>query len=393
MAGRQTVEAQCRRNNMNRNVTETGSYSARNFWSAARGNYIISGGSEEKRSMVLCDELCHEMSSGNLPTIVLTTSDGAEREMISRMRRGEAGGSLYVTSRNYRNYLFFNGWGSSEISRFLTKAAAMMGYEARNLPIYIQSFTHILSRYYTPGLASMMALATYDDDQIARIGEEAGATSMEVAHIRNYSEEGHLFRHMLTQLETVFSPLATEGSGYNLATGSLKPGETYLINIRSHYQALINFYFSEELRLALDRSGTAHIVFADLPFLEGDGLRELITEQKLRGAEIGISVQNAAVLPGDSIDNFNSMLLLLDGGMADGDLYKLLEPLGTYTHFEPVLSVQPTLFPRATFRRGRTWSVQTEPNRLRVRPADTRGFAAVLYGMRGSEILLVRNLR
>ena len=280
MAGRQTIEAQCRRLNHARNVSEVGSYTAQQFWPAARGSFIISGGSDIKRCKMLSDKLCYEMTYDSLPGFVLTASDELEMEMIQCVQEGKTAGELHVTSRRFPNYLFFQGWESSEIVRFFIKIATLLGYDSGRLPAYMQAFLTILKCYYPLSLSSMLALSEHDDGQIARWGEEAGADSLAIAHIQNYSEEGHLFRSLLGQLKSVFSPLSAEdpNCGYSLANETFNAGELYLINVRSHSQGLVNLYFAEELELALDRCGAGYLVVADLPLREDDKLQELLEE-------------------------------------------------------------------------------------------------------------------
>ena len=94
----------------------------------------------------------------------------------------------------------------------------------------------------------------------------------------------------------------------------------------------------------------------------------------------------------DEAAHFGTMIVLLDSAMRDGDLTELLRPLGTYTHYEPMLAVHapPVLMPLV---KAKAWQATPEPGRLRVRPQDVRGRAAVLFGASGSEIIIADSLR
>jgi hypothetical protein len=367
-------------------------YFAGQFWARARGNFLISGGTLPTRSLVICDKLCCELERGEKPTFLLTTSDLTEREMIRRITEGKTGGRLCVTSKRYPNYLFFNGWSESDIARFLVAAAAALHFENPMMPVYIAAFTHVLSRYYIPGLSSMCALAKHTDDEIAEIGESGGADPIKVGHLRSYAKEGQLFRLLLSQMENVFSPLAAAEpeKGYNLATNRSENDGLYLINVSSHSQALMNMYFAEELAIAMERE-RARIVLEGMSFAEDDKLYEVFVHLLECGTEFGISSLDPAALLGEKLRSFHSMAVLLEDGMPEGALRQLLEPLGTYTHYVAVLGdvAPPRLVPLI---HSKSWTIHPEPNYLRVMPHEARGFAAALYGMKDNEIYLVRNL-
>ena len=397
MAGRAAVAARARALNEKREVRYVSSRSAEQFWSAAYGSFLISGGTEGSRSRMLCGKLALELERGGLPTILLTSSAMTEEEMIRQVESGRTGGVLRVTSPRYPNYRFFRGWSGNDIARCLTAAAALLSFRSASLPVYIQAFAEILSLHYEPELSSMLALAAYDDEEIARIGERAGADLMTVNNIRNLPEDGRLFRTMLSQMKNAFAPLAAGESdeGYSLAGETTESGALYLINARSHVQSLMDLYFSEELSLVLGRE-TARIVLEGLDVNGENPLRKVLLREMTGGIEAGVSAAYASALLGEEATRrFGVRAVLLDGSHTDAALAGELQSLGTYTHYEVVPAAPPV--PRfsllAALFMGRSWTIVPEPNRPKVRPQDGRGCDAVLLGMSGSGIDIARRLQ
>ncbi len=391
MAGRAAMMAECRRLNQDRRVQVQSSCSAEEFWSFAQGTFVLAGGSQETRRRMLCEKLSREMELGTEPTFLLTTSWSTELEMIRRVRNGETGGRLCVTSSRYPNYLFFQGWSRQTISRFLMETASTLHYDVGSMPVYIEAFTRILSRHYEPNLSAMQALAEYSDDEIAEIGREDRVEESYLNHIRSCAVEGKNFRQMLEQMTDVFSPLAAEEpeAGYSLASVPAEAGQLYILDLSSHEQTLMNAYFAEELAVVLARR-SARVVLEDMPIEKGDRLEQVVGQQKSRGREISLSAENPALLPETLLRGFKALALLLDGTIPSGDMLCVLERLGTYTHHEAVLAVPPAM-PLTIKPRG--YVIHPEPGRLRVRPEDTSGFSAVLFGMSGNDIVLARSLR
>lgn len=392
MPGRRQVEAFCRNHNKERNVDTASRFSIREYWDTGRGNFLVTGGAEGLRCDMLCEKLCLEMRFGSIPTYVLTTSYLTEESLIDRMKRG-AEGRLVVTSRNYPNYRFFHGWSAAAIEDFLIRATNCLGMNSPGLPVYIHAFAHVLSLCYNLEMASLLALAEYDDESIARIGERAGADEVEIARIRRYTDEGDCFRRLLGQLKEAFSPLMADNpeNGYSLETVRPGCGEVYLLNIRSRSQRLLNLYFAEEFRYLSDRREKSRIVLDECPIYDDDGIVELINTQYESGTEIGVVAQNVARLTREGNIDFPLRVILLDRGVPDENVNGMLDLLGTYTHYEPVLGTAAPPGPLNLFA-GKNWTVQQEPGRLRVRPQDTTGYRAVLYWGSNRRILLAREL-
>lgn len=397
MAGKAAIVAKARALNAKREVRYAGSRSAAQFWEAAHGCFLISGGTERSRSRMLCEKLALELARGGMPTILLTTSAETEGEMIRRMGQMPADRTLRVTSSRYPTYLFFRGWDDNDIARFLTAAAVLLNYRGDNLPVYIQAFAEILSLYYEPDLSSMLALAAMDDEEIARIGEGAGASHMTVNNIRNLPNDGRLFRTMLRQVKSAFSPLAAPEpeDGYSLAGETAASGVLYLINARSHVQDLLDLYFAEELSMVLERQ-TARLVLEGLDVNAQNPLQKVLLREMTNGIETDVSAEYAADLLGNNAAaRFGVRVVLTDGAHTDEALAGELKSLGTYTHYEvvPAAPPAPPFSLMAALFMGKHYALNAIPNHPKVQPQDVRGCEAVLKGMSGDWIDIVRNMQ
>lgn len=392
MAGRWAVQRRCNQLNRERNVTSVGHYRFRQFWERSPGSFLITGGMERTRTHALCGKLCCEAERGSTPSLVLTTSGMLEREMIDHIQAGFPG-LLRVTSPDYRNYHFFYRWSPEDMIRFLVQSAQMLGYFREDVPIYARALIEILSRCYEPGLAALSVLSAHTDGEIAQIGRRSGAPVSAVEQITRRAEAGQLFRLTLHQISSVFSSLSTDGcdTKYNLSALDPAGDGIYLVNIRSRYPELMTSYFAIELQMALEQIHRVRLVFSDLDFRQDSPLSQVLRSAQMRGAEVGVSTQNASVLLGRNNENFPNRVILLNAGYADGDLEAVLRPLGTYTHYDTLLSggKPAKLF---SILSDEHWTLSAEPGRLRVRPLDVAGYCAVLCGGGNQEILLVSSV-
>lgn len=386
MAGKWTIERRCRELNRVRNVREAGSVSLRQFWEGAQGSFLITGGTERSRAQALTERLFLGMERRE-PACVLTESGVLEDLLISGI--GDRTGVLQVSSETYRNYHFFYGWDPVDIVRFLVQAASLTGCASPEMPVYIHGFIEILRRSFVPSLASLTALAAYDDGQIAQIGRQCGASPVSVDQVSHYAQAGVLFRMVLEETAAVFQPLTTRDcdTGCNLTALRLRSDGVYLVNIRSRFPELMHAYFAIELQRMLSRTYPPRLVLNEVPLTDADPLGKVFRTAAQGTGETGASLRNVGMLPGETESVFRTRLLLLDGGAADSELEAALRPLGTYTHYEPV----PGTGGRFPFGFGMEWNLSPEPGRLRVRPSDTAGCSAVLCG--GGEIILARSLR
>lgn len=393
MAGKWAVQRQRDQLNRERRVTTVGRYTFRQFWEHSTGSFLITGGMERTRIRGLCEKLCREAALCGGPSLVLTTSSMLERELVDRFQNKGFPGLLNVTSPAYRNYHFFYRWGPEDMIRFLVQSAQTLGYVQPDVSIYARALIEILSCCYEPGLAALSALAAHTDDEIARIGQNSGAPALAVEQISRCAQGGQLFRLTLRQVSSVLSPLGADryDTKYNLS--ALNPVEDgiYLVNIQSRYPELMTSYFAIELQLAMDRMHRPRLVFSDLDFQRDSPLGQVLRSAQMRGAEVGVSTQNASVLLGRDYENFPNRMILLDAGFADGDLEAELRPLGTYTHYEAVLSSGK---PAKLFAilSDEHWTLIAEPGRLRVRPADAAGYRAVLCEGEGQKIFLAGSI-
>lgn len=388
MAGRWAVQRRCNQLNRERRVTPVKRYTFRQFWERSPGSFLITGGMERTRIRAICEKLCCEAEWGSAPSLVLTTSNMLEREMIDRIQAGVPG-LLRVTSPDYRNYHFFYRWAPEDMIRFLVQSTQTLGYFREDVPIYARALIEILSCCYEPCLAALSALSAHTDGEIAQIGRRSGAPVLAVEQITRCAQAGQLFRLALHQISSALSPLSTDGCDTKYNLSALDPVEDgiYLVNIQSRYPELMAAYFSIELQLALHRIHRPRLVFSDLDFHQDGSLSQVLRNAQRRSAEVGVSTQNASALLGRDNENYPNRVILLDAGYADGDLETVLRPLGTYTHYETLLSggKPAKLFPILSEEH---WTLNAEPGRLRVRPLDVAGYRAVLCGGGSQEILL-----
>ena len=390
MAGRWITKQRCREMNRVRRVRKTGSVSLRQFWrgEGAFGSFLITGGTEASRSDAAAGRLLYEMESGSMPALVLTESPAMEQTMIAGMS-GRTG-LLQVTSPSYRNYHFFYGWSGGEVTRFFVQAAELLGCASTELPIYIHAFVDILSRSFPPSLAALNALAAYSDAQVAQIGRQRGASAVSVDQVAHYAQAGVLFRLVLEQTAAVLLPLSTPDceTQYNLSAVHPRTDGVYLVNLRSQYPALMHAYFAIEVQRALARACPPRVVLSEVALDAQDPLGQVFRGALQGNAPAGASLRSGALTLGEAEQVFQTRLVLLDGGHTDGELEAALRCMGTYTHYEAV----PGAGGGFLFGAKTDWTIHPEPGRLRVRPSDTAGCAAVLCGGAG-EILLARSLR
>lgn len=379
------IERRCQELNRVRNVRKAGSVSLRQFWEGAQGSFLITGGTEHTRAEALKERLFLSMAHRE-PVYVLTESRVLEDLLISGI--GACTGVLQVSSEAYRNYHFFYGWDPGDIARFLIQAASLTGCASPEMPVYIRGFIEILQRSFVPSLAALTALAAYSDSEIVQIGRQSGASPVALDQISHYAQAGVLFRMALEETAAVFQSLTAPDcdTGYNLAALRPQPDGVYLVNIRSRFPELTHAYFAMELQRVFSRTCPPRLVLNEVPLTDADPLSQAF-RTAAGTSEAGASVRNAGMLPGETENAFRTRLLLLDGGATDGELESALRPLGTYTHYEPV----PGTGGRFPFGSGMEWNLSPEPGRLRVRPSDTAGYSAVLWG--GGEIVLARSLR
>lgn len=392
MAGRGAIEHESLRHNDARRVRTWAYQSADAFWERAYGSFLISGGSSERRAYVLSEKLCREMENRYLPSIVLTTSEELEQEMIARMRNGVSG-CLHVTSPRYPNYHFFCRWNSEEIFRFFSRAANALEIDDADLSLYLSAFLDILQRCGETDLSALSDLAGYSDADIARIGQNSGASSATLNRILQYAKGGESFRLLLQQVRGVLSPLTTErcATGYNLSAWALEPDAAYIVNLRSSNPQILYAYFIIELQRLLARTLGARLVLSELPISRVGELRDVFLDYLSMARETGLSVSNmSGTLDEEDLKRFKVMLLLLDENFMDSNVEEAVRLMGIYDQAVPMVGGG-RASPFSIFT-SENYQNLLRQNQLRVRPEDLEGCEAALCGANGREIALVRHL-
>ena len=376
------------RNNVRR-IRKINRYRVSEFWECAYGNFLISGGSPEKRAYVLSEKLCREMARHALPTIVLTASTELEREMVARMQ-AHAHGCLRVTSRNYRNYHFFYQWKSTETLRFFLHAANILNWgEDTDLPSYMSAFLDIMTGRHKTGLDSLSALARHSDFEIFQIGRSAGL-SMEICKpITRYTEAGQKFRLLLQQIRRCLLPLTTErcDTRYNLSSWNLEYDTAYLVNLPLDNPQLLYVYFSMELRRLLVCTIGVRIVFSEIPLSRTEELRDAFLDSLFMAQEAGLSIPNVSgVLDERDLKQIRTMFLLLKGNLSDRDMEETARLVEGYHQAVSVAGAEKR---HSAFFRA---ILQARQGQLRVPRKNLQNCEAVLRGAHDGEVTLVRHL-
>ena len=99
MASRHTLQKECDRYNAVRQVRfHRGACSLEGFWSSARGNFLLTGGTESRRSEILAEGIREMAGTARGPIVVLYTSLDLENRLIQMAQKGELPGYLTVSS-------------------------------------------------------------------------------------------------------------------------------------------------------------------------------------------------------------------------------------------------------------------------------------------------------
>lgn len=396
MAGRWQVQQECNRLNRVRGVATRSRLNLADYWSSARGNFVIEGGSPETRGYALLVKLCNEMIRQTGATVVLTTSYDIESALVAWAQQTQ-GGYLKVCSPRYVGYDYFYGWNAADISQYLVTIAQRLGAADQSLIRLIDAFVNVLARCYTPSLASMYALIQEDITQVARIAECQGVAQYDLNTLHTaHPATIATLRNILGSLcQALPSASLQQTTGNNISTECLYGNETYLINVSSHDAEAVSEYFARELMRAINTGMVARIVLADVPFPPNGALAQTLLSAQMCGCEIGLSLLNASHMlrmPESPLGGlaFGSRMILLDSAdLTDADLDAALSSLGTYSYHYPVPAASrgPLFDPIGLYRE---FSVASE-ERLRVLPDDTYGFSGVFFGSQGRTITLARS--
>lgn len=393
MARYYQIKRECDRKNQVRNVVNAERVRMSDFWNSARGSFFISGGSETMRVNVMLDKIERAAEQCTMPTVILNSSSEFEEKLIRRIQESKKA-KLIVFSKKYRNYHFFYGMSNQMIARYLYDAAQELGYAGDSyMKSYIQAFLAVLEKVYVPSLQSILSLSGYSDSQIANLGERYGVQKKKIDILKNHAGCGELFRDLMDDLMDVFKILTTKEceSQSSILTMARGANTILLINTKSSHPFLINHYFEFVLREMTKQAGF-RLILSGIQLQEDDGLLGLIRESfALPGIETGLCAKSlpAVVRDEELLKSFHTQVIF-PAGESTANLITLLEGLGDYMHYEPVISGGKPPRPFAIWTDTK-WEAKNYI-RDRVRIEDVSDSSAVLRGNMGDQVTLARNI-
>ena len=250
------------------------------------------------------------------------------------------------------------------------------------------SFLNILGTRNHVCLENMASFAANTDSDIANAAESCG-NMYDCEMIRASSAGGIAFRSLLESVVQIIGPISRQPQK-NILT-QISSGGVYYIDTSTDDFDTMALYFLYELKAAC--RVPVSIIFDECVLLNNKKLLEYINVLKqLPTISITVCHENAAAIPCEgALNNFQHQLVFLKNSTAfASDLQRVLDGLGTYSHFEPSVNVagQPALF--FSFRRTRTESVLTH-ERPKIVMAQEENKDAVIAGTDGSKIIIAKN--
>lgn len=400
MPNRITANTECRRRNKARMVHQVGSFSIRRFWRDAYGSsYMIVGGTQMDREELILEKLHSLVTRDNLPVILLTTDSILMGRLIG-WSQAQKGVSLIESSPQYRNYHFFYGMDDNSITACFLRLAQSRGYhDTAEMESYIRAFLEVIRSFYLPSLPAMIQLAKHNNYQVADLGVRKGLSPNIVSRLRNYAAAGMSFHNLLLSFNDRFSTLGgfDIDTRTNITTTAVRANAhssnnvIHAVDLSTIDPVFVSQYFGAELYNMLTRSLSLHLLLDGVLLTENDMMCRAIDLARGNAlCDFGISVGNPWLALRDDryVNGYQCQLLLTGNGDLDnGDLARLLDRFGRYTHWEPVMVGPDHLFQLA----HRDYSIQSmERNRIRLE--DVRGKRAVLYGPWGHDAVIAGTL-
>ena len=398
MASFASVERECEKKNQARNVDCRNSCDLLAFYEAAgSGRYLISGGTSEKREEALAKKIAFDAGRHTMPTVILNTSPEFD-EKLTKIMRSEPDPDYLSFSTLTKNYHVFYGMNSVDIRSFLYERALKV-YERVNDQFgnYVDAFLSVLEKFYPPSLPAMLNLAELTDEAIAENGRIRGVESWKLDMLRQNPEAGVTFRNLLSEMMVSFRNITTKDCESGLSLLSMeKDMENFsviMITMDANRPEVLNNYFARELRELRTRR-PFRLILNGMPVSEQDDLLAFIDELRSRpGIEFGICDEDILYIIADEnkLVNFPVQVIFLRQYNEGITPAVQLSHLGDYYHYEvsrggghgetifhPISSGQ--------------WNVVKE-QRQRIRLEDLPGYAAVLKGLSGEHLLMVKKLK
>lgn len=384
------IERECLKHNKRlRNVKHKSAFKADDFLNTIDGNILFTGGTQNVRNEFIKKFILKAKQTSNQPVIVLSSNNMLQEDLISSAQNGSIG-RLIISSDEFKNYDVFLNMNSNLIADYFSFVALSKGYrDTSEIHDYIGAFLNILQTQAPVTLSSMLAFSKNDDSMIKEIALNNGYVS-EQEILMSSGKGGTDFRRLLNMVYNAFSSITTAecSTEFNMITAIDTNCVTY-INTNSPNFELLSLYFMLELKQIMNKQFT--VIFDDSSLLSNSELLKFIDLLKQKSnVNTVVSAANIMLLPSeDKLRNFNKKVIYLNGEMPVNDTQRVLDDLGSYSHFDTTSSqsTPPNLF--FSFLKSENSGI-TEYSRAKILVDEEMGNDAVLQGHNGPEIVVAR---
>lgn len=384
------IERECsKHNNRLRSIKHKSVFKADDFLNTANGNILITGGTQNIRNEFIKKFILKAKQTSNQPVIVLSNNYKLQEDLILLAENGSIG-RLFVSSDEFKNYDVFYNMNSNLIADYFSSVALSKGYrDTSEIHDYIGAFLNILQTQAPVTLSSMLAFSKNTDSMIKEIALNNGYVS-EQEILMSSGKGGTDFRRLLNMVYNAFSSITTTecSTEFNMITAVDNNCVTY-INTNSPNFELLSLYFMLELKQIMNKQFT--VIFDDSSLLSNSELLKFIDLLKQKSnVNTVVSTANIMSLPSeDKLRNFNKKVIYLNGEMPVNDTQRVLDDLGSYSHFDTTSSqsTPPNLF--FSFLKSENNGI-TEYSRAKILVEEEIGNDAVLQGHNGPEIVVAR---
>lgn len=384
------IERECSKHNSRlRSIKHKSVFKADDFLNTMDGNILITGGTQNIRNEFIKKFILKAKSTSNQPVIVFSNNNVLQEDLIYLVKNGSIG-RLFVSSDEFKNYDVFFNMNSNLIADYFSSVALSKGYrDTSEIHDYIGAFLNILQTQAPVMLSSMLAFSKNTDSMISKIAENNGYVS-EQAILMSSGKGGTDFRRLLNMVYNAFSSITTAecSTEFNMITAIDTNCITY-INTNSPNFELLSLYFMLELKQIMNKQFT--VIFDDSSLLSNSELLKFIDLLKQKSnVNTVVSTANIMSLPSeDKLRNFNKKVIYLNGEMPVNDTQRVLDDLGSYSHFDTTSSqsTPPNLF--FSFLKSENNGI-TEYSRAKILVEEEIGNDAVLQGHNGPEIVVAR---
>ena len=384
------IERECtKHNNRLRNVKHKSVFKADDFLNTMDGNILITGSTQNIRNDFIKRIILKAKQTSNQPVIVLSNNNILQENLIS-LAENSSIGRLFVSSDEFKNYDVFYNMNSNLIADYFSFVALSKGYrDTSEIHDYIGAFLNILQTQVPITLSSMLAFSKNTDSMIKEIALNNGYVS-EQEILMSSGKGGTDFRRLLNMVYNAFSSITTAecSTEFNVITAVDNNCVTY-INTNSPNYEFLSLYFMLELKQIMNKQFT--VIFDDSSLLSNSELLKFIDLLKQKSnVNTVVSTANIMSLPSeDKLRNFNKKVIYLNGEMPVNDTQRVLDDLGSYSHFDTTSSqsTPPNLF--FSFLKSENNGI-TEYSRSKILVEEEIGNEAVLQGRNGTEIIVAR---